>query len=154
ADTPIVTAYGSVDFEFDGPVFKPVQLPTGSSTPQLGTELVLDGTTGYGSSANINLNNTSFTIEFWSQRSATGHEEYVVSQAPSNSRTGLSIGFDTNNNFVVNSDGTTLSFPAGVDTSWHHWSVTFDAASGTRTIYRDGIMETSDTAQPIQGAST
>ena len=61
ADTPIVTAYGEVDFEFDGPVLNPVQVPSGSSTPQLGTGLVLDGSTGYGSAANINLNNSSFT---------------------------------------------------------------------------------------------
>ena len=153
ADTPIVTAYGTVDFEFDGPVFNAVQAPTGSSTPQLGDGLVLDGSTGYGSAPNIDLNNTSYTVEFWAQRSATGQEEYVIGQSPSTSTTGLSIGFDTNNDFVVNSGGTTLSFPAGQDTSWHQWAVTFDATTGTRSIYRDGVLEASDTAAPIQGAS-
>ncbi|MFI5457325.1 MAG: LamG-like jellyroll fold domain-containing protein [Isosphaerales bacterium] len=154
ADYPIVTAYGSLNFEFDGPVLSPVQVPSGSSTPQLGTGLVLDGATGYGSASNINLNNSSYTVEFWAQRKTTGQQEYVIAQAPPSSTTGLSIGFDTNNNFVVNSGGSTLSFPAGVDTSWHHWAVTFDATTGTRTIYRDGISETSDTAKAIQNAST
>ena len=154
ADTPIVTAYGEVDFEFDGPVLSQVQVPSGSSTPQLGTGLVLDGSTGYGSATNVNLNNSSFTVEFWAKRNTTGQEEYIIGQAPSASTTALSIGFDTNNNFVVNSGGSTLSFPAGVDTSWHQWAVTFDATTGARTIYRDGIEEASDTAQDIQNAST
>ncbi len=154
ADTPIVTAYGSVNFEFDGPVFNAVQVPTGSSTPQLGDGLVLDGSTGYGSAPNIDLNNTSYTVEFWAQRDATGQEEYVIGQGPSSSTTGLSIGFDTNNDFVVNSDGKTLSFPAGQDTSWHQWAVTFDMTTGTLSIYRDGVLEASDTAAPIEGAST
>ncbi|MGP0063987.1 MAG: beta strand repeat-containing protein, partial [Isosphaeraceae bacterium] len=155
ANTPIVTAYGTVDFEFDGPVFNAVQAPTGSSTPQLGDGLVLDGSTGYGSAPNIDLNNTSYTVEFWAQRSQTGQEEYVIGQGPSTSTTGLSIGFDTNNDFVVNSDGTTLSFPAGQDTSWHQWAVTFDMTSGTLSIYRDGVLEDSATkVDPIQGASS
>jgi hypothetical protein len=153
ADMPIVNAYGAVDFQFDGPVLSNVQVPTGSSAPQLGTGLAMDGTTGYGTASNLNLNNTSFTAEFWAERKTTGQEEYVIGQAPSTATTGLSIGFDTNNNFVVNSGGTSLSFPAGVDTGWHHWAVTFDATTGTRTIYRDGIEEATDTAQPIQGAS-
>ncbi|MHB1557671.1 MAG: LamG-like jellyroll fold domain-containing protein, partial [Isosphaeraceae bacterium] len=154
AGNPIVTAYGTVDFEFDAPVFNSVQAPSGSSTPQLGDGLALDGSTGYGSASNINLNNTSYTVEFWAQRSAAGQEEYVIGQAPSSSTTGLSIGFDTNNDFVVNSGGTTLSFPAGQDTSWHHWAVTYDQSSETLSIYRDGILETSGTAAPIQGASS
>ena len=155
ADTPIVTAYGTVDFEFDGPVFNAVQAPTGSSTPQLGDGLMLDSSTGYGSAPNIDLNNTSYTVEFWAQRSATGQEEYVIGQAPSTSTTGLSIGFDTNNDFVVNSGGTNLSFPAGQDTSWHQWAVTFDMTSGTLSIYRDGILETSaSNVDAIQGSSS
>ncbi len=156
ADGPIINTYGEVDFEFDGPVLNPVLVPAGSSAPQLGTGLVLDGSTGYGSAANINLNNTSFTLEFWAQRNATSQLEDVVGQAPATpaSTTGLSIGFDTNNNFVVTSGGTSLSFPAGEDTSWHDWAVTFDATTGTRSIYRDGILEASDTAAPIKGAST
>ena len=131
-------------------------VPAGSSVPQLGTGLVLDGSTGYGSTANINLNNTSFTLEFWADRNAASSLEDVIGQAPATpaSTTGLSIGFDNNNNFVVTSGGTSLSFPAGEDTSWHHWAVTFDAATGTRSIYRDGILEASDTAAPIEGAST
>ena len=156
AGTPIVTEYGSVSFQFDGPVFNAVQVPTGSSTPQLGTGLSLNGTTAYGTTPNIDLNGSSFTVEFWAQRAATSQEEYVIGQAPASpaSTTGLSIGFDSNNNFVVNSGGTSLSFPAGVDTSWHHWAVTFDAATGARSIYRDGILEATDTAAPIEGAST
>ncbi len=155
ANTPIVTAYGTVDFQFDGPVFNATQVPTGSSTPQLGNGLALDGSTGYGSAPNIDLNDTSYTVEFWAQRSATGREEYVIGQGPSTSTTGLSIGFDTNNDFVVNSGGTTLSFPAGQDTSWHQWAVAFDMASGTLSIYRDGVLENSASkVEPIQGASS
>ena len=155
ADTPIVNAYGTVDFEFDGPVFNSQQSSTGTSTPQLGDGLVLDGSTGYGSASNINLNKTSYTVEFWSQRSTAGQEEPVIGQAPSASTTGLSIGFDTNNDFVVNSGGTTLSFPAGQDTNWHQWAVTFDMTSGTLSIYRDGVLEDSaSSVNPIQAASS
>ena len=156
ADTPIVTAYGTVDFELDGPVFNAVQAPTGSSTPSLGDGLVLDGKTGFGSAQSIDLNNTSYTVEFWAQRSTASQEEPVISQGPSTSTTGLSIGFDTNNDFVVDSGGKTLSFAAGQDTSWHQWAVTYDMATdgGTLSIFRDGILEDSVTnVGPIQGAS-
>jgi|GEM_PF-5680523 len=146
AQAPIATIYGSVAFEFAG------QTPTGqqgATTPDLGTGLTLNGSTDSGAAQGIDLNNTSFTIEFWAQRADSGRAESIISQAVD----GLQIGFNTSNAFVVTFGGTTLSY-ATTDNAWHHWAVTFDQTTGTRTIYLDGQAVANDTAEPLQGTST
>ena len=35
--------------------------------------------------------------------------------------------------------GQTLNY-ATTDNKWHHWAVTFDQSSSTRTIYKDGLL--------------
>ena len=45
---------------------------------------------------------------------------------------------------------------AAPTSGWHHWAVTFDEATGTRSIYLDGSSDAvaTDTAAPITGANT
>ncbi len=150
AQAPIATIYGGLGFQFGGPTPTASQ---GATTPSLGTGLTLNGTTDSATAQGINLNNTSYTVEFWAQRADSGRTEYVIGQGDSPSTTGLQIGFDASNNFFVTSGGTTLTYPT-TDNAWHHWAVSFDQTTGTRTIYLDGQPVANDTTQAIQGAST
>ena len=124
------------------------QQPQGPTTPQLGTGLAVDGTDAYASASGIDLNNTSFTVEFWGKQNDTGRLEYVINQGDPASAGGLQIGFDASNNFFVSFGGSTLTTPTN-DNNWHEWAVTFNSATGQRIIYRDGVPATSDTAKPI-----
>ncbi len=101
---------------------------------------------------NINLNNTSYTVEFWARRNDTGRAETIIGQDDAQTGSDLKVGFDANNNLVVSSGGTTLTY-ASTDNLWHHWAVAYDQTTSTLTLYEDGPVA-SNSAQPIQGAST
>lgn len=145
---PLASIYGDLLFSFHGASPTP---PT--TSPNLGTGIALNGTTDTGSATGIDLNDSSFTVEFWAQPSDVGRTEYVVNQDGTAPDSGLQIGYDASNHFFVTSGGATLSYPAG-DYAWHHWAVTFDKTTGQRTLYRDGQQVASDTASPLSGVST
>ena len=125
----------------------PANCPTGRSR-QRPPALELDGTDAYASASGINLNNSSFTVEFWAKQNDTARLEYIINQGDPPSSGGLQIGFDAKNNFFVSFGGTTLSTPTN-DNNWHEWAVTFDATSGQLFIYQDGVPVASTTASPI-----
>lgn len=148
AQAPIVTAYGGIVFQYIG-----TPPPVASFTePNLGTGLVLDGATS-ASATGVDLNSSSYTVEFWAQRRVPGHTEYVIGQDGSTIGNGLQIGFDDQNRFFVSSNGQTLDY-ANTDNAWHHWAVSYDQSTGTRVIYRDGISVATDTPDPLTGAGT
>ena len=146
----LLTVYGTVAFTYSGPVPSSSQ-PRGATNPQLGTGLALNGTTDDVTASGVDLNGTSFSVQFWAKRNATARAETVISQGDGSS--GLNIGFDALNNFVVSFGGTSLSVPTP-DGHWHEWSVTFDKASGNVAIYEDAIQVKTGTASALTGAST
>jgi hypothetical protein len=150
---PILTTYGAVTFAFDAPSLTAPQPAAGTTPSQLGTGLALNGSTDYVSADGVNLNNTSFTVEFWAKRADNGRPEYVIGQGDAQSGSDLQLGFNASNDFIASFGGSTLSTSA-VDNAWHQWAVTFDRTTGQRTIYEDGAAVGHDSAQPIQNAST
>ena len=151
ADAPIVTAYGGVGLQFSGAALPPA-LGTGLTLNAPAAGSTTPGSTDYASAPGINLNGSSYTVEFWAQRADTGRAEEVIGQDDAQTGSDLQIGFDASNNFFVTSGGQTLSV-AGTDGNWHHWAVTFDKYTGTRTIYEDGAWMASDTAAPLANTS-
>jgi hypothetical protein len=150
AQAPIVTVFGGIAFDFSG---QPPTTNVGPTTPSLGTGLTLGGSTDDVTASNINLNSTSYTIEFWAQRADSGRTEYVIGQGDANTAGDLQIGYDSQNRFFVTQSGQTLNY-ATTDNKWHHWAVTFDQSTGNRAIYKDGLPVASDTgAQPLSGTS-
>ncbi len=154
SQAPLATIYGGIQFQY---ATAPTLLSSGpgSSPPQAGTGITLNSgiSTDYATAQNINLNNTSYTVEFWARRNDTGRAETVIGQDDSQTGSGLKIGFDANNNLVVSSGGGTLTY-ASTDNLWHHWAVTYDQTTSTLTLFEDGLPVASGSAQPIQGAST
>lgn len=144
----LLSVYGMIDFEYTSP---PPDLPAGSSTPQLDTGLSFNGSTDDVKATGINLNASSYSVQFWAKRQATDRNESVIAQGDGS--TGLNIGFDDSNRFVVNAGGTTLAVQVP-DGDWHQWSVTFDEASHALAIYEDSVLVKTGTALVLSNTST
>ncbi|WP_433343361.1 LamG domain-containing protein [Micromonospora sp. CA-111912] len=92
----------------------------------------------------IDLTSSSFTIEFWAKRLATGRSDFVVGLGTSNvNPTGqsLHIGFRDNNNFTMDFYNDALNISSSYsDLNWHHWACVYDREGSNRiqVIYRDG----------------
>jgi predicted outer membrane repeat protein len=104
---------------------------------------------------NINLANSSFTVAGWAKRSTTSGKQWIVSQGTNSTDRALVLGFRDSDRFTCafyNDDLDTQT--AYTDTNvWHHWACTFDAATRSRQIYRDGVLVASDTARGMFQAS-
>src|SRR5690606_26637952 len=99
------------------------------------------------SSGSLPLTNASFTLSAWAQRSQVGEAQMLLSQGSAAANQGLQFGFRANNRFTCgfwNNDLTTSE--AYTDTEWHHWACTYDASSGRRALYRDGVLVDQDNA--------
>ena len=81
SQAPLATIYGGIQFQYAA---APTLLDSGpgSSPPQAGTGITLNsgGSTDYATAQNINLNNTSYTVEFWARRNDTGRAETIIGQ--------------------------------------------------------------------------
>ena len=101
----------------------------------------------------IRLDNRSFSIDFWAKRAATGLLHYVIGQGTAQTTNqSLHVGFEDNDQFAFAFYGNDLKAPAFASTDWHHWTVTYDHATGARTIYRDGTSVASDNIDPATAA--
>jgi len=121
---------------------------SGSSCPQAGQNGVIgnavkfDGSNDFLNAGNrVNLAGKSFTVAFWAKRDATGGRNmFVIGQGTESTNHALQLGFRSNNKFTCGFYGNDLDTDASYsDQNWHHWACTYDAAGGSRTIYRDGL---------------
>jgi|GEM_PF-3487462 len=98
---------------------------------------------------NIDLSNTSFTIEFVAERASSGTYDIVVGQEGNGTRNALHIGFRNNDNFTFAFFGDDLDMPKSAysEDNWpHHWVCVYDAITKERKVYRDGKLLGSDKA--------
>ena len=115
-----------------------------------GTALNFDGTSRpVNAGGAVDLANRSFTVEFWAKRNRSSTSDFIAGQGTGVNNQGLHIGFRADNRFTFAFYGNDLNAFAsyGTDTAaWHHWACTYDAATGQRVVYRDGVAIASDTA--------
>ncbi len=149
SQAPIATIYGGITFQY---ATQPTPVTQGSAPPQPATGLSFSGGSQSASAGGIDLNNTSYTVEFWAKRTDTDRAETIIAQEGS-SGTGLQIGFDSANDLVVTSGGKMID-ETTTDNDWHHWAVTFNASTGQLVLFEDGNQVASGASQPIEGAST
>lgn len=108
------------------------------------TGVFFDGKNDYLRVKNLNLTNKSFTIEFWAARNSASYNDSfstVIAQGKPGRNTMLHLGFRQNGKFTFAFHSNDLNTEATYkDTDWHHWACTYDLASKTRIIYRDGVI--------------
>ena len=125
---------------------------------KFGKTLEFDGVDDYvevPDSASLNLANKSFSWSVWLKRDEMDKNQLVIGQGTGEINKGLIIGFRSNNKFTFAFWGNDLNTPdAYTDTTnWHFWAGTYDAATNSRKIYRDGILVANDTAsEDYQGS--
>ncbi len=111
----------------------------------------------------LDLANTSFSICTWVRRaSTTPSSPTIIGQGSRSANHGLRLGYEQASPcryvFGFYGDDLVMDVPdqATKDVGeWHHLCATYDAATGARRLYRDGVLLTSDTAAAhYQGSDT
>ncbi|NOY80785.1 MAG: hypothetical protein GXP31_07245 [Kiritimatiellaeota bacterium] len=112
------------------------------------TALDFDGANDYvACGTGIDLNTTSFTIEFWAQRKSTGEWNFVAGTGNGTNYGELQIAFQPDNRFTFAFYGDDFDTAAAyTDGDWHHWACVYDTSTNTRSIYRDGVLIGRNTA--------
>lgn len=97
----------------------------------------------------LDLTHASFTVAVWAKRSTTAGKQWIVSQGWRAMDRALMLGFRDNDRFTCAFYDDDLDSPQQyLDTNqWHHWACTWDAATRSRKLYRDGELVAFDTSK-------
>jgi hypothetical protein len=104
----------------------------------------------------LNLTNSSFTVAAWAKRSTTSGKQWIIGYGTNKTDKALVLGFRDNDHVTCaffNDDlDTDIAF---ADTNvWHHIACTYNAATGRRTVYVDGVGWYADNGGSIQANGT
>ncbi|MFZ0548223.1 MAG: LamG domain-containing protein, partial [Candidatus Promineifilaceae bacterium] len=95
----------------------------------------------------IDLANSSFTIATWAQQNTSGVYAPMLSQGQLQAGGKLSLSFFQTGAVGCSFGGSTLEAYVGYTaTEWNHWVCTYDADTGSRRIYLNGVLAAQDTA--------
>ena len=95
----------------------------------------------------IDLADKSFTIAAWAKLGSLGVAAWLIGQGELELGHDLFMGFEFDGVFTCSFLGDYLETSHNYgDTDWHYWACTYDASTGLRTIYRDGVQVAQDTA--------
>ena len=118
-----------------------------------------DGVNDSISVGGLNIAASSFSIEFWSRRESDTNYDIAIGQGTAATNNGLHIGWrDGANNsvftfgFYGNNDLDFNNGTSGVG-EWISWSVTYDATTNNRIIYKNGVHVAQDTATADYGGT-
>ncbi|WP_055446591.1 LamG-like jellyroll fold domain-containing protein [Lacinutrix mariniflava] len=115
---------------------------------ELATHLNFDGVNDYVQvPSGINVENISFTVEFYSKRASNNTDSYVLTQGNEANSNLLHIGFRNNNDFTFAFWDNDINIPAAnyvADNEWHHWSCVYNITDNSREVYQDGVLVGSD----------
>jgi hypothetical protein len=146
ADGPVL--YWRLDEE-DGDTAADASDSAGDGTYEgvsLGEESFLAGSTAAGFDGSsyvrgpeLDLASGPFTVELWAKHTGRGEQHNIFSQGTDRGNEGLHLAFTATDEFKCdfynNPFRTLQAYP---DDGWHHWACTYDPASDTRRLYRDG----------------
>ena len=116
-------------------------------TGKINTAYDFDGN-DYISCGTQSLANNSFSISVWIAADSTSCN-YAVGQGTNSSRRGLHFGRRSSNGkftFAFFADDLDSSTSVATDGTWEHWVGTYDASTNSRKLYRNGVLDSSDTA--------
>jgi probable HAF family extracellular repeat protein len=119
-----------------------------------GNALRLDGQPGgVATTEEFNLGGNSFTLELWARRAdthgpAAGDAQILAHLGPESlgASPGVILGWSSSTQFVfetrLGQEAVTVpATTASLDTNWHHWAAVYDADTGRRELYRDGVSQ-------------
>ncbi|AFY37274.1 putative outer membrane adhesin like protein [[Leptolyngbya] sp. PCC 7376] len=99
----------------------------------------------------IDLNSTSFTIEFWAKRIGKQKFHVALQQGNTGHHQCLHIGFRQNNVFTLGFYFDDLdTSQTYTDSVWHHWSCVYDRDRQHQEIFCDGKSVASRTCKNLQ----
>ncbi|UCE39280.1 MAG: right-handed parallel beta-helix repeat-containing protein [Thermoplasmata archaeon] len=103
---------------------------------------------GAGSSLQIGGVGKSFTLEAWTYRESKGTGDIIISHGVEAQNEGLHFGYRVEDTFTFAfwGDDLVTAIPYPDVNEWHHWVGTYDGVTRERRLYRDGILEVSDTS--------
>ncbi|MBI2416481.1 MAG: hypothetical protein HYV28_00950, partial [Ignavibacteriales bacterium] len=142
---PSGTFTGRVTTKFQAPV-NDVEI---TMTPNPGKAFVFNGLNNYADAgSNLNLSNTSFTIEFWLRREVA-EEGTVFSQnlrdssglTPRDSQLVIGCTNGGNSFYASFNAASSAVFSDSVDGQWHHYAWVYNMESDSAIIYKDGISQ-------------
>lgn len=125
----------TTDLEFI-PAPSPESLMTGDRNLSL---LQFNGRNVFIDCGEPDLNNTSFTIEFWAKRDGKKAWNIAVQQGESGKDQSLHLGFRSTDVFTLAFHGDDLNTrKTYVDGEWHHWSCVYDRDRKRQEVFCDG----------------
>ncbi len=104
----------------------------------------------------INIAGGSFSLAAWVKKSKAITQSQLIFGQGNTIQIGnyhLQVGWRSDSVFTFSFYGNDLDTPPQyLDVgTWHHWTSTYDAGSGDRRIYRDGLLVASDTTANYLG---
>ncbi|WP_436517775.1 LamG-like jellyroll fold domain-containing protein [Ekhidna sp. To15] len=137
--------YGDlIDNDCD-PTTKDIPNAPSNSSEDCGQILAFDGTDDYVSGTGPNLAGQSFSMEFWAQRTENKYA-VVFFMGSSEPNKGLHLLF-RNNNVALGFYSDDLDTETTItDSDWHHYGFTYDQSTKLQSIYIDGALDITRTA--------
>ncbi|NNJ05088.1 LamG domain-containing protein [Streptomyces sp. PKU-MA01144] len=108
--------------------------------------LLLDGASWVDCGTALTLADRDFTIEVWANAAGNSRLSPLFSSGSTADADPVFLAFTPDNRLAFSTAGSQLTtdpFPEG---GWHCWSAVFEAATGRRTLYRDGVQIAQDIA--------
>ncbi|MDB5047802.1 MAG: C-terminal target protein, partial [Fibrobacteres bacterium] len=147
------TAANYVDATGNGSNGTGVNMVAGTQVSALSAQ----GQTFNGSSQYINvpssgtavaINNKSFTLSGWFNRTSAGTDQYVITQGTGATDNGLHFGFRSTNVLTLGfySDDLNSTNTYATTGTWQYLTGTFDLATKARKLYINGTLDISGTA--------
>lgn len=135
---------------------------TDSTTGQDGNAIAFDGTSDYIDIGDVELSNTDITVSAWVnyQSLNAGNDDPIITKYSSSGERAYALkGNGTNFSFSVSDDGTSgagnqvlaASSSAPSTGQWYHVAGTFEASTGTASIYVDGTLAGTATDAGVTG---
>lgn len=126
----------------------------GSPLPAAGrwdttSSLALSGASSdYATAPSFAFTGSSFTVEAWAQFAPGSTNGTLVAQGQANADRTFLLGASGGSMYCsfYASDAATPLVATDTDGTWHHWACTYDTATNTQTLYRDGVVKAQRTA--------
>ena len=102
----------------------------------------------YATAPSYNFTNASFTVSAWARLAPGTTSSTLVGQGQASTDNTFFLGASGGSMYCsfYASDAATPLVATDTDGTWHHWACTYDTATNTQTLYRDGVVKAQRTA--------